>query len=112
MQVLMGPEGKAGIIGSSHGERILPMAGPGAQRPRAFSHSGVHGLESDRDSQVLQELTQVGQLLGVVVGRRENVALSLLVRKGLLLIASSVSASCVWARKAKVLQYVFTCWFR
>ncbi|XP_061452825.1 protein capicua homolog isoform X2 [Rhineura floridana] len=61
MQVLLGPEGKAGVAGSGHGhgERILPTAGPGAQRPRAFSHSGVHGMESDRDSQVLQELTQM-----------------------------------------------------
>nr|XP_020663604.1 protein capicua homolog isoform X2 [Pogona vitticeps] len=61
MQVLLSAEGKAGVIGPGHGhgERILPTAGPGAQRPRAFSHSGVHGLESDRDSQVLQELTQM-----------------------------------------------------
>lgn len=61
MQALLGPEGKAGVMGSGHGhgERILPVVGTGAQRPRAFSHSGVHGLESDRDSQVLQELTQV-----------------------------------------------------
>ncbi|XP_044290792.1 protein capicua homolog isoform X2 [Varanus komodoensis] len=61
MQVLLGPEGKAGVVGSGHGhgERILAAVGPGAQRPRAFSHSGVHGLESDRDSQVLQELTQM-----------------------------------------------------
>ncbi|XP_077192867.1 protein capicua homolog isoform X2 [Paroedura picta] len=61
MQALLGPEGKAGVVGSGHGhgERILPVSGPGAQRPRAFSHSGVHGLESDHDSQVLQELTQM-----------------------------------------------------
>ncbi|XP_015264895.1 PREDICTED: protein capicua homolog isoform X2 [Gekko japonicus] len=61
MQALLGPEGKVGVMGAGHGhgERILPMSGPGAQRPRAFSHSGVHGLESDRDSQVLQELTQM-----------------------------------------------------
>ncbi|XP_048355983.1 protein capicua homolog isoform X1 [Sphaerodactylus townsendi] len=61
MQALLGSEGKAGLVGSGHGhgERILPMPGSGAQRPRAFSHSGVHGLESDRDSQVLQELTQM-----------------------------------------------------
>ncbi|XP_060131609.1 protein capicua homolog isoform X2 [Zootoca vivipara] len=69
MQVLLGPEGKAGMVGSGHGhgERILPSAGPGAQRPRAFSHSGVHGMESNHDSQVLQELTQMrsGQSLYV-----------------------------------------------
>uniref|UniRef100_A0A8D0HBZ9 Protein capicua homolog n=1 Tax=Sphenodon punctatus TaxID=8508 RepID=A0A8D0HBZ9_SPHPU len=59
MQALLGPEGKAGVMGSGHGERILHLAGPGAQRPRAFSHSGVHGLESERDSQALQELTQM-----------------------------------------------------
>ncbi|XP_053123853.1 protein capicua homolog isoform X2 [Hemicordylus capensis] len=61
MQVLLGPEGKAGVVGTGHGhgERLLPMVGPGAQRPRAFSHSGVHGMESDRDSQVLQELSQM-----------------------------------------------------
>ncbi|KAJ6663740.1 hypothetical protein lerEdw1_009819 [Lerista edwardsae] len=52
MQVLLGPDSKTGIVGSGHGERMLAMAGPGAQRPRAFSHSGVHGLESDRDSQM------------------------------------------------------------
>uniref|UniRef100_A0A8C6VPH5 Protein capicua homolog n=1 Tax=Naja naja TaxID=35670 RepID=A0A8C6VPH5_NAJNA len=51
---------KAGVMGSGHchGERILPSASD-AQRPRAFSHSGVHGMDSDRDNQVLQELTQI-----------------------------------------------------
>ncbi|KAM6428562.1 protein capicua homolog isoform 1-T4 [Liasis olivaceus] len=59
-EMLLGPDGKVGILGSghSHGERILP-SGSDAQRPRAFSHSGVHGMESDRDNQVLQELTQI-----------------------------------------------------
>ncbi|XP_062818739.1 protein capicua homolog isoform X3 [Anolis carolinensis] len=55
MQVLLGPEGKAGLAGSGaegRGERILPVTGTGAQRPRAFSHSGVHGMESDWESQM------------------------------------------------------------
>ncbi|XP_067317745.1 protein capicua homolog isoform X2 [Anolis sagrei] len=53
MQVLLGPEGKAGLAGAEgRGERILPTTGTGAQRPRAFSHSGVHGMESEWESQV------------------------------------------------------------
>uniref|UniRef100_A0A8C8SJ44 Protein capicua homolog n=1 Tax=Pelusios castaneus TaxID=367368 RepID=A0A8C8SJ44_9SAUR len=58
MAVLAGPEGKA----PAPGERLIHVAGPGVQhpRPRAFSHSGVHGLEvGERDSQALQELTQM-----------------------------------------------------
>lgn len=60
--MLLGPDVKAGVMGSGHchGERILP-SGSDAQRPRAFSHSGVHGMDSDRDNQVLQEFTQVSQ---------------------------------------------------
>ncbi|XP_070805544.1 protein capicua homolog isoform X2 [Pituophis catenifer annectens] len=59
-EMLLGPDVKAGVMGSGHchGERILPSASD-AQRPRAFSHSGVHGMDSDRDNQVLQELTQI-----------------------------------------------------
>nr|XP_060622636.1 protein capicua homolog [Anolis sagrei ordinatus] len=53
MQVLLGPEGKAGLAGAEgRGERILPTTGTGSQRPRAFSHSGVHGMESEWESQV------------------------------------------------------------
>ncbi|XP_030398975.1 protein capicua homolog isoform X3 [Gopherus evgoodei] len=57
---LAGPEGKAGATGHVPGERLIHVQGAGAQRPRAFSHSGVHGLDAgERDSQALQELTQV-----------------------------------------------------
>ncbi|XP_044846983.1 protein capicua homolog isoform X2 [Mauremys mutica] len=57
---LAGPEGKAGATGHVPGERLIHVPGAGAQRPRAFSHSGVHGLDAgERDSQALQELTQM-----------------------------------------------------
>uniref|UniRef100_A0A8C3HJ05 Protein capicua homolog n=1 Tax=Chrysemys picta bellii TaxID=8478 RepID=A0A8C3HJ05_CHRPI len=57
---LAGPESKAGGTGHVPGERLSHVPGAGAQRPRAFSHSGVHGLDAgERDSQALQELTQV-----------------------------------------------------
>ncbi|XP_050786402.1 protein capicua homolog isoform X3 [Gopherus flavomarginatus] len=57
---LAGPEGKAGATGHVPGERLIHVQGAGAQRPRAFSHSGVHGLDAgERDSQALQELTQM-----------------------------------------------------
>ncbi|KAG6921506.1 capicua transcriptional repressor, partial [Chelydra serpentina] len=60
MPALAGPEGKAGGAGHAPGERLIHAAGAGAQRPRAFSHSGVHGLDAgERDSQALQELTQM-----------------------------------------------------
>ncbi|XP_074836713.1 protein capicua homolog isoform X3 [Carettochelys insculpta] len=60
--ILAGPEGKAGGGSHASGERLIHVAGLGAQhpRPRAFSHSGVHSLEAgERDSQALQELTQM-----------------------------------------------------
>ncbi|TFJ96407.1 rhodopsin kinase-like [Platysternon megacephalum] len=58
--VLAGPEGKAGGTGHVPGERLIHVPGAGVQRPRAFSHSGVHGLDAgERDSQALQELTQM-----------------------------------------------------
>uniref|UniRef100_A0A674KEG9 Protein capicua homolog n=1 Tax=Terrapene triunguis TaxID=2587831 RepID=A0A674KEG9_9SAUR len=57
---LAGPESKAGGTGHAPGERLIHVPGAGAQRPRAFSHSGVHGLDAgERDSQALQELTQM-----------------------------------------------------
>lgn len=66
--MLAGPEGKAGGTGHVPGERLIHVAGSGAQRPRAFSHSGVHGLNTgERDSQALQELTQVLGGLGAHV---------------------------------------------
>uniref|UniRef100_A0A8C0G0Y8 Protein capicua homolog n=1 Tax=Chelonoidis abingdonii TaxID=106734 RepID=A0A8C0G0Y8_CHEAB len=58
--VLAGPEGKTGAPGHVPGERLIHVPGAGVQRPRAFSHSGVHGLDAgERDSQALQELTQM-----------------------------------------------------
>ncbi|XP_038622978.1 LOW QUALITY PROTEIN: protein capicua homolog [Tachyglossus aculeatus] len=54
---LLASEAKA--PGSGGAERVLP-GGPGPARPRAFSHSGVHGLEGgEADGQALQELTQM-----------------------------------------------------
>uniref|UniRef100_K7E681 Protein capicua homolog n=1 Tax=Monodelphis domestica TaxID=13616 RepID=K7E681_MONDO len=58
-QTLLGPEAKAPTSGPGAVERLHP-AGPGPSRPRAFSHSGVHGLDGgESDSQALQELTQM-----------------------------------------------------
>ncbi|XP_072464000.1 protein capicua homolog isoform X2 [Notamacropus eugenii] len=58
-QTLLGTEGKNPTSGPGTAER-LHAAGPGPTRPRAFSHSGVHGLDGgEADSQALQELTQM-----------------------------------------------------
>ncbi|XP_051845461.1 protein capicua homolog isoform X2 [Antechinus flavipes] len=58
-QTLLGTEVKTPASGPGTAER-LHAAGPGPTRPRAFSHSGVHGLDGgEPDSQALQELTQM-----------------------------------------------------
>uniref|UniRef100_A0A7N4V7S6 Protein capicua homolog n=1 Tax=Sarcophilus harrisii TaxID=9305 RepID=A0A7N4V7S6_SARHA len=58
-QTLLGTEVKTPASGPGTAERLQPV-GPGPTRPRAFSHSGVHGLDGgEPDSQALQELTQM-----------------------------------------------------
>ncbi|XP_074075484.1 protein capicua homolog isoform X3 [Macrotis lagotis] len=58
-QTLLSTDVKTPASGPGATERLHP-AGSGPTRPRAFSHSGVHGLDgSEPDSQALQELTQM-----------------------------------------------------
>lgn len=59
-QTLLSSDTKAPGSSSCGAERLHAIGGPGSARPRAFSHSGVHGLDGGEvDSQALQELTQV-----------------------------------------------------
>uniref|UniRef100_A0A8D0UFL5 Protein capicua homolog n=1 Tax=Sus scrofa TaxID=9823 RepID=A0A8D0UFL5_PIG len=59
-QTLLSSDTKAPGSASCGAERLHTVGGPGSARPRAFSHSGVHGLDGGEvDSQALQELTQM-----------------------------------------------------
>ncbi|XP_062965619.1 protein capicua homolog isoform X6 [Cynocephalus volans] len=59
-QTLLSSDTKAPGSSSCGAERLHTVGGPGSARPRAFSHSGVHSLDSGEvESQALQELTQM-----------------------------------------------------
>ncbi|XP_066229709.1 protein capicua homolog isoform X2 [Saccopteryx leptura] len=58
-QTLLSSDSKAPGSSSCGAECLHTVGGPGSARPRAFSHSGVHSLDGEVDSQALQELTQM-----------------------------------------------------